>query len=393
LKLLIIYQIDEKGRKFGGVETCIRSYISNAPQDWDIEIIGITQKNSGLKVGQWHDVVFEDRPIKFFPLLVVRDPNQRPIIPLVLRVAFFLFRYSRRIDFKDRLLNFHRIEPSFSLRHIKCKKDLFVHGNIHDIHNQYTESKWKGLHRFYFFIEPFFIKQFRKIFVVSKIGCEDYKRRYPEIAHRFSFLPTWYEPNIFRRFNSGQRSVLFEKFGISRKGPILIFVGRLEMQKDPLLLLEALTLIKQKIDNISLLLVGTGQLRSKIEDYLKEHNLASNVFLMGQKKPSEIAELLNLSDLFVLTSAFEGMPRAVLEALACGLPVVATDAGESSLVVIDHVTGFIVPERKPEKIAEKVIEALGAKFSPAKCQENVSPYAKEIILARLYKDLLNSMHS
>lgn len=111
----------------------------------------------------------------------------------------------------------------------------------------------------------------------------------------------------------------------------LIFVGRLEKNKGINLLLEALLEIKKlrnrEMDNISLLVVGEGPLREGLLRYCA-NSLKDNVVFYGWAKDSqEVAKLLNQSKVLVMPSYNEGGPRVVLEAMACGVPVLATNVG------------------------------------------------------------------
>jgi len=158
VKLLIIYPIDEAIKKFGGIETAIQSYLTYAPDNFDFRIIGITGRNSGLKLGKWHSLIFNGKRVKFFPVVKVNDPNKRSVIPLTFRFCLGLLRWRHKVDFKNAVLIYHRLEPNYVLSDIKEKKVLFVHGNIRYFDNKYCESRWRKIRKLYYFVEPFFIK-------------------------------------------------------------------------------------------------------------------------------------------------------------------------------------------------------------------------------------------
>jgi glycosyltransferase involved in cell wall biosynthesis len=108
----------------------------------------------------------------------------------------------------------------------------------------------------------------------------------------------------------------------------LIFVGRLEENKGISLLLKAVSNIKLQIPNIKCLIVGDGSLKKHLSLEINHLSLRNNVLLYGFAKDSaEIAGLINKSRILIMSSYNEGGPRVVLEALACGVPVVATNVG------------------------------------------------------------------
>jgi glycosyltransferase involved in cell wall biosynthesis len=128
--------------------------------------------------------------------------------------------------------------------------------------------------------------------------------------------------------------------------PVLAFVGRLAPQKDPLTLIDA---VKRLFKGI-LLVVGDGELRSQVESHITENHLEKRVKLLGQR--SDIPQILAASDIFVLSSRWEGLPYTIIEAMMAGLPVVATKVGGVPELVEDGITGFLVPPRDPEALAQ-----------------------------------------
>lgn len=102
----------------------------------------------------------------------------------------------------------------------------------------------------------------------------------------------------------------------------LIFIGRLEEQKNPFLLLESLKRL-QRSRAVELTMVGEGSLKNRILQFAEENQL--NVKLLGLVSYESIPGLLKASDIFVLPSRYEGTPKAVLEAMSCGVPIVGTN--------------------------------------------------------------------
>jgi glycosyltransferase involved in cell wall biosynthesis len=130
--------------------------------------------------------------------------------------------------------------------------------------------------------------------------------------------------------------------------PRLIMVARFQPQKDHATLLSALAELRQY--SWALDLVGDGPGRSAVESLLHTLGLEDRVRVLGYS--NDVAKLLSESDLFVLTSKWEGLPLSILEAMRAGLPVIATDVGGVSESVDHGVTGFVVQRSSVSALKE-----------------------------------------
>ncbi|MCL0058166.1 glycosyltransferase family 4 protein [Dehalococcoidia bacterium] len=136
------------------------------------------------------------------------------------------------------------------------------------------------------------------------------------------------------------------------------YIGRLSEEKGVLNFARAIPEIYKERADVEFLVVGDGHLRDKLEEYLDEEKLNNKVKLLGWVPHDELAKYLNNLKLFVLPSYTEGLPNIMLEAMACGTPVLATSVGAIPDVIKDGETGFILENNSPECIAENVIRAL-----------------------------------
>jgi len=122
----------------------------------------------------------------------------------------------------------------------------------------------------------------------------------------------------------------------------VVFVGRLVKQKDPMLLLRAYNRLEAGLKKKSeILIIGEGDKRKKLESFIKKHNLNEKVRLLGALPREKVFDVLKKSNIFVLTSNWEGFPRSILEAMSCGLPVIASNVGGVQESVSEDC-GFIV---------------------------------------------------
>ncbi|MCD6528138.1 glycosyltransferase family 4 protein, partial [bacterium] len=130
----------------------------------------------------------------------------------------------------------------------------------------------------------------------------------------------------------------------------IVFVGRLAKQKDPLLLLRAFYNLSPELKNkAEISIIGEGPKRKGLEKFIKESKLEKEVKLLGGISREKVFEVLKKSDIFVLISNWEGFPRSILEAMSCGLPVIASDVGGIKEAV-DENCGILVKRGDKEGI-------------------------------------------
>lgn len=144
--------------------------------------------------------------------------------------------------------------------------------------------------------------------------------------------------------------------------PLLLAVGRLSEQKGFADLLEAFAVVKAQHPEAFLAIAGAGELQGELNARLEGLGLAGHARLLGGR--GDVPQLLRASDLFVSSSLWEGLPVAVLEAMAAGLPIVATQVGEVPLTVVAG-TGLLVPPAQPQQLAAALQTLLA---DPAQCE-------------------------
>ena len=132
---------------------------------------------------------------------------------------------------------------------------------------------------------------------------------------------------------------------------VLICVGRLAEIKRHDILISAFSKLDTKKD-VKLLLVGEGPNRQKIEELIKKLGLSQQVKMLGFR--GDIPNLLALSDCFVLSSESEGLSCSITEAMASGLPIVATDVGGNKELVVNEQSGYLVPPNNQDLFAKKM---------------------------------------
>ena len=155
------------------------------------------------------------------------------------------------------------------------------------------------------------------------------------------------------RFAPGPRNgVLRHLLPNEFTGKLLISVGRLTEAKDQITLLSAIEILKKQGRNIFLILVGDGELRIPLEKEIAQKKLTNCVYLAGNR--SDVNQLLPGADAFILSSKREGAPMSILEAMAAGLPVIATNVGGIPEIVKDGENGILVPPQDQSFLANAI---------------------------------------
>ncbi|RLI65768.1 MAG: hypothetical protein DRO67_02215 [Candidatus Asgardarchaeum californiense] len=141
----------------------------------------------------------------------------------------------------------------------------------------------------------------------------------------------------------------------------ILYVGRLERVKGIDMFLKSFLMVKKAIPDSRLIMVGNGDLRSFTENFVRTHDLRDSVILVGKVPFEEIDKYFNLASLFVLPSRNEALPNALLQAMAAGLPIVATKVGSVPDIIVNKKNGILVPPANPRKLADAVVSLLSNK--------------------------------
>jgi sugar transferase (PEP-CTERM/EpsH1 system associated) len=131
---------------------------------------------------------------------------------------------------------------------------------------------------------------------------------------------------------------------------VLIHVARLDYLKDHATAVSAVKQLVDDVPNLRYVIVGDGPLRSSIEKQVEQESLQNHVLFLGTRQ--DIPQLLAMSDIFVLPSVSEGIPLVLIEAMAAGLPVVATAVGGVPEMIDSGVQGILVPPRSAGALAD-----------------------------------------
>jgi starch synthase (maltosyl-transferring) len=173
--------------------------------------------------------------------------------------------------------------------------------------------------------------------------------------------------------------------GIPAGSPVLITIGRLDVQKGIDVLLAAVPEIIAQVPSAHFLIVGDGPIRSALEQQARSLGIAPYLHWTGLR--NDVPELLAAATALVLPSRWEGMPNVVLEALAAGRPVVATDVEGVRDLVSDGINGWVIPPHQPPSLAERVVRLLSdPEAIPRMGAESQALYCDRFTIDRLVEN-------
>jgi len=183
-------------------------------------------------------------------------------------------------------------------------------------------------------------------------------------AVRDSFISAGVSPSMSAVVPNGitirttrhKRAPTRAQLGLSNTVPVVLTVARLTEQKGHSTLIDAVPRVLERMPECRFLLVGTGPLENAIRAAVLRHGIETSVSFLGYRE--DVPHLMAAADLLVLPSRFEGLPLVVLEAMAAGLPVIATRVCGTDQAIVNRVTGVLIPPDDPVDLAKAITELL-----------------------------------
>lgn len=194
--------------------------------------------------------------------------------------------------------------------------------------------------------------------------------------------------------NKEQQKILKKKFGL--QGESLVYMGRLSYEKSVDQIIKAFALVLKNSPLAQLLIVGDGPEKENLVRLSHQLGLSKNIIFTGFLRGEKLVEALQANDIFVTASLSESFSLTIVEAMSCGLPIVAVREKGPAEIVKNNTNGFFAQPNNPQELAEKITELLN---SPEKLEsfglasrKLAMNYSKKSIIAKLealYKDIIN----
>jgi len=213
------------------------------------------------------------------------------------------------------------------------------------------------------------------IFCLSKSMGNELDEIAPLVTRRIRYTSTGVDSDIFKNYHNTRKKQL-------------IAIGNFKWEKGYEYLLYAMSLVFTKYPTYSLIILGDGREKDVIVNQIKKLGLSDNVTLMGILSREAVAELLNESKLFVMSSLFEGLPKALLEAMACGTPAVITTGCNADDIIQER--GLLVEKRDSQALSDAVIKLIEDNAFWQKCSANaesiIESHSWEGVAQKVYRD-------
>jgi len=200
-------------------------------------------------------------------------------------------------------------------------------------------------------------------------------------------LPVCIETDLFQPLD--KKLALRQELGL-KGNKIILFIGRINFAEKGLgCLLESMPRVISEIPTANLVIVGGGGETPRMQTLIEKLNLTAHVQAVGQKSFTDLVDYLNASDIFVMPSIWmEAFGQVTIEAMACGLPVVTSDAGASPEINLHGKTGLVVPAADSQALSEAIIQIfhdpeLAKRLGRSARERVMAEYTYEAVIANL----------
>jgi len=188
-------------------------------------------------------------------------------------------------------------------------------------------------------------------------GPMDYER-IRQVTKKVTFIPLWIDIDTFKPITKDQTNSLREKLIKRSKAKVVLFVGRLHSNKDPSTLLRAFKQLSETRSDVVLVVIGTSPEEKTYFELAEQLGITENAMFLGYVRHDEIAKYYSIANVYVLTSIWEEWSNTIMEAMAAGVPVIASNVGANPYTVKDGETGFLFPRGDFRALAEKIAYVL-----------------------------------
>lgn len=205
-------------------------------------------------------------------------------------------------------------------------------------------------------------------------------------ARKLELIPNFVDTRAYRPPAPDLRAAVRAELGLADDDVAVAMVARLAWPKDHANLVRAAALVDPRL-RLRWLLIGDGPDRADLARLVDELGVGDRVTFLGARH--DVPRLLAASDLCTLTSLLEGMPNALLEAMACGLPIVGTAVSGIEDLVVDGETGWLVPASQPQPLADAFTAAASdlarlRAFGTAARQRAEQVFDSEVVVGRFF---------
>jgi glycosyltransferase involved in cell wall biosynthesis len=323
---------------FGGAEVQVVDLATHLVQrHWEVLILSLMHSTALEKRAAAAGIELASLGIK------KTAPNPRLLIHLDTIVS----------EWKPNLIHSHMFHANLLSRLYRLRnRSIPLISTIHNIFEGKSLSQSNRRCMAYRITDP--LSNFTTI--ISRVAYQRYATKKAVSLDKFLHIPNGIDTDVFCPLDDLVPHG--KKTDHSRDDFVWLTIGSIEKQKDYPNLIRGFKKVLKLSSGARLQIVGEGSLLNEMKTLSRREGIHHQIEWLGRRQRSEILDLMRKVDAFVIASQWEGLPMVLLEAAACGLPIVATDVGGNNEVVVHNRTGWIVTPRRPYLLARAMFELM-----------------------------------
>lgn len=226
--------------------------------------------------------------------------------------------------------------------------------------------------------------------VIININKEDYEITKERLKPKKCYLLNGVGLDLreYKKLSSKEIQEKRKEFGLNDKDFVVLMIAEINKNKNHIQLINAMDILKDKYPNIKVLCIGDGTLKESLEKQIILRNLQNNIFMLGYRL--DVNKLINISDIGILLSRREGLPRNIMEFMACGRKVIATDIRGCRDLICDETIGTLVNVDDYESTAKAIEKYYILNNKSFEVSKEIRKYDIESInseLLKIYEDV------
>ena len=226
--------------------------------------------------------------------------------------------------------------------------------------------------------------------VTININKEDYEITKEKLKPKKCYLLNGVGLDLdkYKKLSSKEIQEKRKEFGLKDKDFVVLMIAEINKNKNHIQLINAMDILKDKYPNIKVLCIGDGTLKESLEKQIILRNLQNNIFMLGYRL--DVNKLINISDVGMLLSRREGLPRNIMEFMACGRKVIATDIRGCRDLICDETIGTLVNVDDYESTAKAIEKYYILNDKSFEVSKEIRKYDIETInseLLKIYEDV------
>ena len=350
-----------KNKKLKICHVITRMIVGGAQENTLLSVIGQIEKGhnvtlvTGPSPGPEGELLTQSKLVSKHNIKIIKTPHLVRIIDPIRDFLAYNYLKNFFLNNKFDVVHTHSSKAGIIGRAAACSaKTPFI---VHTIHGQAFHTYANPLKNwFYKKLEWWAAKRCHAIFAVAQAMIDQCLDAHITKPSKYKVVYSGMELEPF--LNSIPDTALRDKLGIPADSPVIGTVARLFPLKGYEYFIPTAAIIAKKHPNVKFLIIGNGILKDKIKKDIRRLGIRNNFIFTGLVPPSDIYRYISLMTTLVHLSLREGLPRAVVQALASGKPAVGYQLDGTPEVILDSKTGFIVKPKEVNAVADAVLKLI-----------------------------------